>query len=174
MYHQNEESEGTNEEVKIVCHKCDSELIIGLDTCPICGSELPSKKKLSENERTIKKKITLLYNLVFWAEDKDLDTLYSYKLIRQAREELEVGDLTESKKCLKNAIHDIFDPFIKTLYEEINGMENENKDRIPKEQLSQLRSLVKKAESFKKDDELEETLSVLNLCRKKIERYRSV
>ncbi|MFO7791640.1 MAG: hypothetical protein R6W73_01475 [Candidatus Saliniplasma sp.] len=171
MSYLREESKGS----KTVCQECGSELIVDLAKCPICGEDLPGEGVNSKAEADIKKKMTLLYNLVFWAEEMDLDTLGSYKMIRQARDELKVGDLEEAKRFLKNALDEIFKPLINSLEEDMSKeWKGIKKSDISGENIIQLRSFLKKAVDCKEEGRSYQVLILLNEYRKKIERYRSV
>lgn len=152
------------EDPKRVCPECDSELIVDLSTCPICGSDLPRKDEVSidEAERPLRKKMTLLYNLLFWAEELDIDTRKSYEQLSLAWDELKVDHLEESERFLDEALEEVFDPIVETLEGDLRKKsEDVEKSDLSKDEISELGSLLQDAVDSKKKDDRNEALSLL-------------
>ncbi len=152
------------EESKRVCPECDSELIVDLSTCPICGNDLPIKDELNidEAERPLRKKMTLLYNLIFWAEELKIDTRKSYGLLSQAWDELKIDHLEESEKFLDKAFEEVFAPIVKGLKADLRKKSKDvEKADLSKEEISGLGSLLRDVIESKEEDDLDEALSLL-------------
>ncbi len=114
-------------------------------------------------EKKLGKKMTFIYNLVFWAEEMEIDTLKSYQLISRARDELKVGDIEESERLLNDAIECIFDPFVTALEKDVH-----------KTEMSEHGSLLEKAMDAKEEGDLDEALSLLIEYKKTLEDHRCV
>ncbi|MBS3817594.1 MAG: DUF835 domain-containing protein [Candidatus Thermoplasmatota archaeon] len=109
------------EESKEACPECDSEFISDLSSCPVCGSDLLGKDEEGVNkaERTVGEKMTSIYNLIYRAEELEIDTRKSYQLVSQARGELKVGDIGEAERLLTDAIEDIFESIVTAVEDDI-------------------------------------------------------
>lgn len=150
------------QETGVICENCDSELLIELNKCPICGNELPVKGTVDKTENVIRKKITLVYNMMFWAEEFDINTLRCNEMISSAREQLEVGDLDLADKLINDAFKEIFDPLVESL---------EDRD---KERISEVKDLLSKAVEYMKDEKLNSSLLLLKEYKNKLEENKSV
>lgn len=160
---------------KRICPECDSELIVDLSTCPICGSDLPVKDEMSvdEAERSLRKKMTLIYNLIFWAEELNIETRKSYKMLSRAWNKLKADDLEETEKILDKAVEEIFDPIVKALRADLRKMSKDVEDAdLSKKEISELSSLLNDAVEIKKEESIEESLSLLIDYKMRLERYR--
>ncbi|MEF8873315.1 MAG: hypothetical protein V5A88_01445 [Candidatus Thermoplasmatota archaeon] len=158
---------------KTVCPECDSELIVEISSCPICGSDIPGEdeRSVNEAESAVREKMTLIYNLLFWAEELQIDTRRSYELLSNAWDELRAGDLEESERFLDKALEEVFKPMVKTLRDDLREKSEdiENAD-LSKKEISELASLVGDAVESKEDDDLDEALSLLIDYKMKLER----
>ncbi len=157
-----------DQERGIVCEKCNSDILIELRVCPICGNELTIKDTINKTENEIRKKFTLVYNMIFWAEKFDINTLACNKKISKAREQLEVGDFDEAEELINNAFKEIFEPLIETL----DGIEKGSKDYddldISKDDFSEFKVLLNKTIDFMEKGELDSSLLVLKRIQDKI------
>ena len=161
------------EKQEIVCKNCDSELLLSLRRCPICGSELIVKNIVDKTENEIRRKFTIVYNMVFWAENFEIDTLSCNQMISQAREELEVGDLDTSEELIEQAFKELFDPLVEEL-ETIDKDEADFKEDISDERISEVKKLLIKSIEYMKDGEIDNSLLTLKEYKKKIEKNKSV
>ncbi|MGM0406235.1 MAG: hypothetical protein ACQEQM_08870 [Thermoplasmatota archaeon] len=161
------------EEEEIICDNCDSELLLSLRKCPICGNDLSLNSSLDQTEKALRRKFTIVYNMVFWAETFEIDTLNCNKMISQAREELEVGDLDTSEELIDQAFEEIFDPLVKEL-ETIDKNKSVFKEDISEEKISEIKDLLIKSIGYMKDGDLDSSLLTLKEYKKKIETNKSV
>ncbi|GEM_PF-6494063 len=167
--------EKRSEDSKTVCPECGSELIVEIGSCPICGSDIPlkSEHEINKTESSVREKMTLLYNLIFWAEELKIDTKKGYELLSEAWDRLTVGDLEGSEKFLDDAIEDIFYPTVKVLKDDVRKKSAEIEEvSLSKEDISELRSLVDKAVNSMKDDDRDEALSLLIEYKMRLDGYQ--
>ncbi len=161
------------EEQEIVCDNCDSELLLSLRKCPICGNELSLNSSLDKTEKGLRRKLTIVYNMVFWAETFKIDTLSCNKMISQAREELEVGGLDTSEELIDQAFEEIFEPLVKEL-ETIDKNRSDFKRDISEERISEVKDLLIKSIKYMKEGDLNSSLLTLKEYKKKLEKNKSV
>ncbi|MEF8874039.1 MAG: DUF835 domain-containing protein [Candidatus Thermoplasmatota archaeon] len=121
---------------KTVSQEGDSEPILDLSSSPAGGSDLQGKDERGAKkiEGAVEKKMTGIYNLIFRAEELEIDTRESYQLVSQARGELKVGDIEETERLLNDAIENIFDSIINALEGDIrrDSEDFENLDLVEK------------------------------------------
>jgi len=152
-----------------VCPGCDSVVISDLDSCPVCGTEILGKDQrgVKKSERAVSEKITNIYNLIYRAEELEIDTMKSYQLVSQAKGELKVGDIEEAKTLLDEAIEYIFRSIVTALEDDIRNDSEDFEDLDLVEKTQSLIHDLKGSEEVREEiedligdmEELEKSLS---------------
>lgn len=164
------------EDERIICEECSSELIVDLRKCPICGNIISGELVgISQEEKRLKKRLTQIYNLIFWAEELEVDTLDSYKLVSEARDEFEIGDVDETERLLDEAFDSLFDPLVKAAEKDLdNFYDNIEKYDTTEDEIFKLAGLLEHSIEKRKEGNLDDALSIIFCFRERLDSYRSV